>query len=204
MPNLSRRHLVTTVAALPALAMPAAARASACTLPPDLIERFLRMHAWYLADNARWSLQQREYDKRFEAATGVPRDQYIDMSYDDPRRKELEPVERKISNEIHHESGRTGESEDFEETEAGRLCDERWAVAEAMMAHEPRSIVDVAWQLEAWLIADLELFNSEGDDCTSTQLFRMFVEHVRALGAVPQPEDPFGALSLADSEAVQS
>jgi hypothetical protein len=35
MPNLSRRRLVITAAALPALAVPAAARASACTLRPD-------------------------------------------------------------------------------------------------------------------------------------------------------------------------
>jgi hypothetical protein len=202
MPNLSRRHLVTTAAALPALAVPAAAHAAtACTLPPDLIERFLRMRAWYVADNARYTLQSREHAKRFEAATGVTMDQYHDMNYHDARRKELGPTWSKTWNEIHRESGRTDDHNDFEGEETERLGDERWAVAEAMMAHEPQSIVDVAWQLEAWLIADLELFNSAGDDCTSTQLFRMIVRYVRTLGAVPQPDDPFGALSLADSEA---
>jgi hypothetical protein len=29
----------------------------------------------------------------------------------------------------------------------------------------------------------------------------MFVQYVRALGAVPQPDDPFGALRLAGREA---
>jgi hypothetical protein len=73
---LSRRHLVTAAAALPALAVPAAAHAAtACTLPPDLIERFLRMRAWYLEDNARWSVHLDEFNKRFEAATGVTRAQ---------------------------------------------------------------------------------------------------------------------------------
>jgi hypothetical protein len=198
MPNLSRRHLVTTAAALPALALPTVAHASACTLPPDLIERFLRMRAWYVADNARWSLQRDERDKRFEAATGVTKDQYRDMGYDDPRHEELAAVSDKIWDEVQHESGRTVETEEADTTALG---DERWAVAEAMMAQEPQSIVDVAWQLEAWLIADLEMFNSAGDSCTSTQLFRMFVEHVRTLGGVPQPDDPFDALSLADCEA---
>jgi hypothetical protein len=197
MPNLSRRHLVTAAAALPVLAVPAAAHATACTLPPDLIERFLSMRAWYLEDNARHSLQSREFDKRFEAATELPRDQYREnIKYGAPRKKELEAVSHKILNELQRESGRTNE---LDEAEAERLCDERWAVAEAMMAHEPQSIVDVAWQLEAWLIADLELFNSSGG--TYNQLFRMFVEHVRTLGAVPQPDDPFEALSLADWEA---
>jgi hypothetical protein len=42
MPNLSRRHLVTTAAALPALAMPAAAHAAtACTLVIDIRQRLL-------------------------------------------------------------------------------------------------------------------------------------------------------------------
>ena len=75
MPNLSRRHLVTTAAALPALVMPAAAHASACTLPPDLIERFLRMRAWFMEDHARDSLESREFDKRFRAASGFTADQ---------------------------------------------------------------------------------------------------------------------------------
>lgn len=201
MPNLSRRHLVTTAGALPVLAVPATAHATASTLPPNLIERFLSMRAWFMEDHARYTQQSREHAKRFEAATGVAMDQYHDMECGDPRKKELEAPWNKVSDELHRKAGRTIETE---EVETERLCDERWAVAEAMMAHEPRSIVDVAWQLEAWLIADLELFNSAGDDCTSTQLFRMFVEHVRTLGAVPQPEDPFDALRLADWEAVQS
>jgi hypothetical protein len=196
MPDLSRRHLVTAAAALPALALPATAQASACTLPPDLIERFLRMRAWFLEDHARYSVSSREHDKRFEAATGVKTDQWRDMKYGDPRKKELEAVFSRTWKEIRREGGRTNETEEAEEAEVNALGDERWAVAEAMMAHEPQSIVDVAWQLEAWLIADLEMFSFPGD-----RLFGMFVKHVRTLGAVPQPDDPFGALSLADSEA---
>ena len=193
MPNLSRRHLVTAAAALPALALPTVAHATACTLPPDLIERFLRMRLWYLEDTARESVWSREFDKRFYAASGLTMDQYRDIRRGNPRYEQIEAVWDKVSDELQRESGRTNESEE-EETEA--LCDERWAVAKAMMAHEPQSIVDLAWQLEAWLIADLELL-SEG---TSDELLRTFVGYVRALGAVPQPDDPFDALSLADCE----
>jgi hypothetical protein len=145
--------------------------------------------------------QLKNVPRHYTDRTGHPPirvDEYRDMEYGDPRKKELGALWNKVSDELQRESGRTSESE---EAEATRLGDERWAVAEAMMDHEPQSIVDVAWQLEAWLIADLELFNSAGDDSTSTQLFRMFVGYVRTLGAVPQPDDPFGALSLADCEA---
>ena len=196
MPNLSRRHLVTTAAALPALALPTVAHATACTLPPDEIERFLRMRAWFVEDHTREPLGSREHDKRFYAACGLTADEYLAFNYHDLRRKELEPLWNKAWKELQHESGRTTE---VEEAETDALTEERWAVAEAMMAHEPQSIVDLAWQLEAWLIADLEMFNSSGEDAAN-QLLRMFVGYVRALGAVPQPDDPFGALSLADCE----
>ena len=40
------------------------------------------------------------------------------------------------------------------------------------------------------------MFNSS-EECTFSRLFRMLVEHVPTLGAMPQPDDPFDALSLA-------
>jgi hypothetical protein len=134
MSTISRRSLVTSAAALPALAVPAAAHASVCTLPPDLIERFLSMRAWFLEEDARSSLRSREHDKRFEAATGVTEDQYRDIDHHDPRRKKLQAVWYEIWNELQRESGLTAEDE---EAETGRLCDERWAVADAMIAHKP-------------------------------------------------------------------
>jgi hypothetical protein len=50
------------------------------------------MRAWYLEDNARYSLERHAHNKRLEAATGVTGDEYHDLDYHDPRRKELEPV----------------------------------------------------------------------------------------------------------------
>jgi hypothetical protein len=61
MSGLSRRSLIASAAAVaagtPAIAGAPAVPASACTLPPDLIERFVRVRAWYLDDhkqNAQW------------------------------------------------------------------------------------------------------------------------------------------------------
>src|ERR1700731_4139961 len=135
MPNLSRRHLVTTAAALRALALPTVAHATACTLPSDLSERFLRMRAWFLDDHARYWLERNECDKRFEAATSVTAGEYFDMNHGDPGHKELQAVRFKIREELQCESGRTDKSE---EAECNALGDERWAVAEAMMAHKPQ------------------------------------------------------------------
>ena len=135
MSSLSRRHLVTAAAAaLPALALPTVAHATACTLPPDLIERFVRMRAWYLDNNARESLRLREHDKRFYAVSGLTKDQYRDIRRGDPRYEEIEGVWQKVYDEILRESGGTNESE---EAEISALHDERWAVAVDAVAADP-------------------------------------------------------------------
>jgi len=193
MSKLSRRTLVTSAAALPALAAPAAASPS-CTLPPDLIERFVRVRAWYLENDARESQRSGEIDRQFYAATGVPCKQYHDMDHDDPRREELSAVFTKILKEMQDD-----DVEEDEQSEADRLCHERWSVAEAMLNHEPQSIVDLAWQAEAWLLADLELLHHNHDH--SQSLLGMFFRHIRTLGALPQPDDPFGALTIVASDA---
>jgi hypothetical protein len=192
MSNLSRRSLVTSAAALPVLAVPAAASPS-CTLPPDLIERFLRVRAWFLENRARESLWSDEIDKRFYAATGVTSKQWRDMlDGDETRHEELQVLRHKVYEEV--EGGVSDE-------ECTALCNERWSVAKAMLNHEPQTIVDLAWQAEAWLVADLELFGHYGNALLGT-MFR----NIRMLGALPQPDDPFGALTIvaSDEEAVQS
>jgi hypothetical protein len=63
-----------------------------------------------------------------------------------------------------------------------------------MLEHEPKSIVDLAWQAEAWLLADLDLL--EGSD--QPMLDTLF-QHIRTLGALPQPDDPHGALTITAS-----
>jgi hypothetical protein len=57
-------------------------------------------------DHARWSVHSHEFDKRFEAATGVTTDQWRDVKYGDPRKKELEAIWDKVSDELHREGGR--------------------------------------------------------------------------------------------------
>lgn len=144
---LSRRSLVTSAAALPALTVPAAAASSACTLPPDLIARFVRARAWFLDISAREA--RHDYDEKVD---------------------------------------------EYGQTEADRLTDERWSVARAMLDHQPQTIVDLAWQAEAWLLADLEIIQPTGE--ISHSMLATLFRHIRTLGALAQPDDPFGALVI--------
>jgi hypothetical protein len=101
--TLSRRTLVASAVALPALAVPAAADPSPTaptTLPPDLIERLERVRAWYLDYRRREEAHGNEVYRRFYAATGVTEEQYREMNYGHPRRKELDPIHTKICNEL--------------------------------------------------------------------------------------------------------
>jgi hypothetical protein len=109
------------------------------------------------------------------------------MDFDHPRRKELNALHSKACDEA-------TATYDTEE-ESNRLCDERWSVAEAMFQYEPKTIVDLAWQAEAWLLADVELYQSP-DQCASDFMHRMIFRHIRTLGGLPQPDDPFGALTI--------
>lgn len=204
--NLSRRAILARAASVPALTLPVAAASalpatstSACTLPPDLIERFVRMRAWYLDLRKRETLWSDEIDRRFYAATGITYEEWRDIDRDHPRWNELEAARKKIYAEVPGCDRYKGECEE--------LGDERWAVAEAIMAHKPQTFADLAWQAEAYLIADLEVLSERTDLCTSDQLIRTFFGHIRTLGALPQPDDPLGELSLdigSDGEAMQS
>jgi hypothetical protein len=200
MSNLSRRTLVSSAVALPALTLPALAStaipASACTLPPDLIERFVRVRAWYLDSHQQEALWNDEIDRRFYAATGFTHDQWRDVDHDHPRWKELKAAFEKVCAEVPGE----------DDAETNLLGDERWDVAEAIIDHKPQTVVDLAWQAEAYLLADLDLFSFAPNSSTGDRLIRTFFRHIRTLGALPQPDDPLGALSIdMDSdEAVQS
>jgi hypothetical protein len=75
------------------------------------------------------------------------------------------------------------------------------------MAHKPQTFADLAWQAAAYLMADLDLLSFAPDSSTSDRLIRTLFRHIRTLGALPQPDDPRGTLSLdigSDGEAVQS
>jgi hypothetical protein len=190
--KLSRRAVLAGAASVPAIALPAAASAAAspseCTLPPDLVERFVRMRAWYLDSHKRFTLWSNEVDRRFYAATGLTREEWFDLDRDHPRWNELDAAHGKICAVVPDSDRYKGECEE--------LGDERWAVAEAIMAHKPQTFADLAWQAEAYLIADLDLLSSSPDSSTSDQLIRTLFRHIRALGALPQTDDPLGALGL--------
>jgi hypothetical protein len=197
---LSRRTLVASAAAVPALAVSAAAvagptPAGPTTLPPELIERFVRVRAWYLDNHKRYLAWSDEVDRRLYAATGVSREQYLDMDYKQRRANGLGDVHSRLCNEVPHEES---------EGECEQLGDERWAVAEAIMNHQPQTFADLAWQAEAFLVADLEILHEQPNECASDRLIRTLFQHIRTLGALPQPDDPLRALSIdiySDSDA---
>jgi len=195
--NLSRRAILAGTAAVPALALPAAATpatsASACTLSPALIERFVRVRAWYLRSREAEILWSDEIDRRFYAATGFTWD---DVNHGHPRFEELEAARRKVYAEVPTPC-------ELDDTETNLLGDERWRVAEAIIDHKPQTVVDLAWQAEAYLLADLDIFSFAPSSGTDDRLIRTFFRHIRTLGALPQPDDPLGALNI-DIEAVQS
>jgi hypothetical protein len=124
----TRRAILAGAATLPALTVPALAvpATSGCTLPSDLIERFLRVRAWFLEKHAQESLHSAEVDRRVYEASGITRAEYFDMAADDPRREELNALNIKVSKQDDRE-----EVDEYGQTEADRLCDERWDVAEA-------------------------------------------------------------------------
>jgi hypothetical protein len=195
--DLSRRKLVTTAATLPALAVPAVAAAApastgvsatACTLPARLAERVLHLRAWYLDYRKRCEQASDEADRRFEAATGVTHYEWAHITREDSRRDELRSVLSKIY-------------DDFpilqdDEPEGDQLWQDRWDLAEEIMHYEPQTIVDLAYQAEAYLIADLELVSTSAPYGTCDGLLRKFFQHIRALGALPPPDDPMGVLSI--------
>jgi hypothetical protein len=82
--------------------------------------------------------------------------------------------------------------DDDPETEA--LFNERWGVAEELLSCEPKTVVDLAWQAEAYLLADLDLLSFSPGNCSSDWMLRTLFQHVRS--AVPQPNDPAGLLSI--------
>jgi hypothetical protein len=173
---------VASLASSTAIASPAVTTASACTFPPDLIERFVRMRAWYLDYRQREILWSDEIDRRFYEATG---EHWRAINYDHPRHDELLAVHDKVYAEV--------PCFENDETECDRLTEERWNVAKAMFSHEPQTVVDLAWQTEAYLIADLEIL---GGSDTSDWMGRTLFRHIRSLGALPQPDDPLDLLSI--------
>jgi hypothetical protein len=191
----SRRAILAGAASVPALALPAlastATSASVCTLPPDLIERFVRVRAWYLGSRQAEILWSDEIHRRFYATTGFIWD---NVNHDHPRWEELSAVHTKVCAEVPCED---------DEAETALLCDERWCVAEAIIDHKPQTVVDLAWQAEAYLLADLDLFSFAPGSTTDDRLIRTFFRHIRTLGALPQPDDPLGVLNI-DIEAMQS
>jgi hypothetical protein len=202
MSRFSRRSIVTSAASLPALAVPAVAGAvtpasTTCTLPPDLIERVVRVRARYLEYDRQCTAQFDEINGHFHAATDFTTDQWRSMGYGDPRIRELGAVHRKICAEI---------SSDELDAEGDALSDERSSVVETIMEHEPQTIADLAWQAEAFVLTESELLCATDSTVSlDTRLIQTLFNNIRALGAIPQPiplavgPDPYANYEIVDA-----
>ena len=87
-------------------------------------------------------------------------------------------------------------------SEIEALCEERWSVAKAMLDHKPQTFADLAWQAEAYLIADLELIG-ENKGSPNSLLPKIFL-NIRTLGALPQPNDPLLDLNIDDDDQCEA
>jgi hypothetical protein len=93
------------------------------------------------------------------------------MKYGHPGNTELGAIHSKLCKEIPDEES---------ETETEELRDERWEVAELMMAHTPKTIADLGWQAEAFLVANLEMISSRAA-CPADRMTRqVFPTHTDA------------------------
>jgi hypothetical protein len=81
--------LVSAASIASASAVPASAAGASTTLPPDLIERFVSVRAWYLDYHRREQAFSGEVDRQFYAATGVTAEQYHEMNYETEARERI-------------------------------------------------------------------------------------------------------------------
>lgn len=166
---------------------------------PNLIERFIRVRAWYLDYSKRSDEDSNKVKGWFEAATGVAYDEWCDFDreccstgdHDNPRRKELRAVE----NRIYADYPLLGD----DDPEGEQLLNERWSIAEDLTNCEAQTVADFAWQAEAWMLADLEIYSFRGE-ASSDRMIRLLFHHLRTVGGVPQPDDPQGLLNIDISE----
>jgi len=135
------------------------------------IERFVRVRAWYLRFSQIEMLYGDEIDRRFYAATGFTSEQMRDLNRDHPGFKEFEAARKKVYAEV-------PVPRELDDAESNLLGDERWRVAEAIIDHKPQTVVDLAWQAEAYLLADLDIFSVAPVSSTADRLARMLFRHI--------------------------
>jgi hypothetical protein len=193
MSTLSRRHLVTTAAALPALALPALASDAIGPNHPDA--ELLRLGAEFDAIIVEWRAQ-RAIDEKQSAAIGaaleaagladinhgsLPDDEFC--AYLAKRDAVTGPIYR-----ARGDVNEAGESIAWNDIH-GRM----WPMIDAIMAHKPHTLAGLGVLARAFTLDHAEQWEPDADDGLH---HRTFMEAVCAFaGVVPVP---------LDAEAVQS
>ena len=183
MTNLSRRHLVTTAAALPALTLPALASEATGQNHPDaellrlgveLEALIVRWHAQVAAGRVRWN----KFTAACEAAGLLP--PLIDpdgLSFDElaAYRKKRNLLCDKSDDDGH--GGSIGWSD---------INDEQFPLVEAIMAIKPHTLAGLAVIARAVSLHHAEQW--DGTNSIDDEHYRAFMETVCAFaGVVPAP-----------------
>ena len=192
MPTLSRRHLVTTAAALPALAVPALADpfgpnhpdAELLRLGVELEAVIVDWHAQQAIDRKEWA----DIDAALEAAGlpdidrgSLPDDEY--HAYQLKRADATDPIY----------AARGGLDENGVSIAWSNLHDRMGPIIDAIMALQPRTPAGLAVMARAFSLHHSEQWESDDDEGLH---HRAFMEAVCAIaGVVPVP---------LDADAVQS
>jgi hypothetical protein len=191
MSSLSRRHLVTTAAALPALAVPAIADPNG----PDPDAKLLRLGVELEALIVEWHAQ-RAIDADHSAAVAAAYEAagLVDIDYKSATEDEWHAYQEKrnaIVNALH--------LDDDDLTDVGgsiaweEFSDRQWPLIDAIMEHKAQTLAGFAVQVRAVSLSHEELWS---DGHAEGEHLLPFIEAACAFaGVVPVP---------LDAEAVQS
>jgi hypothetical protein len=185
MPNLSRRHLVTTAAALPALALPALASdaigpnhpdAELLRLGAELESVIVDWHAQQAIDRKEWA----DVDAALEAA-GLPDIDYGCLPDDEYRAYRLKRAA--ATDPIY--AARGGLDEHGASIAWADIHDRQDPLIDAIMAQQPRTLAGLAVFARAFTLHHAEQWEPSADDDLH---HRAFMEAVCAFaGVVPAP-----------------
>jgi hypothetical protein len=184
MSPLSRRHLVTTAAALPALAMPALAG----PIGPNPDAELLRLAAELEAVIVDWHAQRaidRKQSAAIDAALEAAGLSGIDhRSLPDDEFRAYLAKRDAVTHPIYRAAGdvdENGEEVDVWDDIHGRM----WPMIDAIMARKPRTLAGVAVFARAFTLHHAEQWEPDADDGLH---HRAFMEAVCAFaGVVPVP-----------------
>jgi hypothetical protein len=176
---VSTASLATAVAITPTATIETAAGSF-----PNLVARFVQVHALWVARRSRDQAWSDKINDLFFKTTGITDEQYHAMDISDPRREAVSAQYHKAIDDT--------PSDDPTDEHGGSIAwneilDELWPVTEAMISQQPKSIVDLGWQAEALVTAHFMELERPGTD-SGEHLIRKLIRNVRAFaGPLPLP-----------------